>query len=1248
MDDTKRKAHRKSKVGQKAEKKKAVKQRKLGITKEVRSKNPKAFVFSSAHAALKAQRRSLDLHQKRVDLPVLDQSGTADEVPPIVIAVVGPPQVGKSTLIRSLIKNYTRYSVGDIKGPITIVASKRRRITFVECNNDINSMIDTAKIADLVLLLIDASFGFEMETFEFLNILQTHGFPKVIGILTHLDGFKNNKTLKKTKKKLKDRFWTEIYQGAKLFYLSGMIHGKYPKQEIHNLARFISVAKLIPLSWRNTHPYVYVDRFEDTTDVEQIKQRPKDDRSICLYGYVRGTYLKPHMKVHIPGAGDFRMKSITPLSDPCPLPDERKKVLNGKERLIYAPMGDIGNVLYDKDAVYINLPDNRINFSKIKEGKIVEKDSDDEYQEDGDQESDDEMGDQGVGMVRKLQNTRVGLDEKMEESEVSLFSNSAPIKLKPISNKRRADLDRVDELSDSEYYGGEPEQQTQLATAKSTTKKVEVREIVDGRERRKVKFVQLKKVPTDLASDEEDDDDVNGAAEGMDSDDDQSDEDDQDDDDDGEHKVQDDSDVEGENLRFDDEDDGSDVELDDEEYYDPANEDNDLEGEDEDEDDEDEEEVEVDDDEDEDEEEESSKWKQNMSNHFQASKLINQKVNLAKLIYGDQSQSKKDTNNNDDDEDDDGEFFKVKKGGFGSMRLKKDIEAQQSTGLNQLDSSKNTASVTHTNEFRDAPDVKALLMSRFVDKDELAAHGAVGREGDQDDEVLFGDFEDLETGKKFGPGGKEAGDDDEKDADDSEDEDGDKKGSKKGGNGDKDDDDKEANFDEDRNRNKERKEREIKRINAKYEAEEEDYAHEMTEAVKRQRAINEAEFAKDDKLSRMQYAGFPIGVYVRIEFEAVPYEFAHHFDPHYPLLVGGLQANEENLGMVNVKIKKHRWHKKLLKTNDPLIISMGWRRFQTMMLYSIQDINGRNRMLKYSPEHMHCQGSFYGPMTPPGTGFIAFTQLNSKQASFRVSANGIILDLDSTINVVKKLKLTGRPSKILKKTAFVQGMFTSRLEVAKFVGATVRTVSGIRGQIKKPLSAPEGAYRATFEDKLLMSDIIFLRTWYTIQPTKFYTPVTNILKQDKSEWQGMKTVGQLRYEHGLRAPIKEDSVYREIERPKREYRPMEIPASLQNQLPFDLKPKFKKERNEADALLSHRAVVLEPHEKRVADLMNKLEMIRNKKIMKERQHSEAKRKENQRVKNKEKEKMEERQKEQKKRKFKIDALKSKKKPKQHA
>lgn len=115
-------------------------------------------------------------------------------------------------------------------------------------------------------------------------------------------------------------------------------------------------------------------------------------------------------------------------------------------------------------------------------------------------------------------------------------------------------------------------------------------------------------------------------------------------------------------------------------------------------------------------------------------------------------------------------------------------------------------------------------------------------------------------------------------------------------------------------------------------------------------------------------------------------------------------------------------------------------------------------------------------------------------AGFRVAATGVVTELDAgRMKVVKKLKLTGEPHKIFKNTAFIRGMFSSPLEVAKFEGASIRTVSGIRGQVKKAVKGDNGNFRATFEDKVLASDIVFLRTWVQVQPERFYNPVTTLL-----------------------------------------------------------------------------------------------------------------------------------------------------------
>ncbi|KAL8275412.1 hypothetical protein Esti_000624 [Eimeria stiedai] len=1118
-------SHRVKQAGSKAARQARRKKKKdLGSVADDKRHNPKAFTFSGG--VISVQRRvqhSLDKATAKKHKPIIDK--TPGIAPPYTVVVQGPPGVGKSLLIRCLTRHYARRTVGAIRGPVTVVASKIRRLTFVECPNDACGMIDASKVADIALVLIDAQYGFEMETFEFINMMQTHGMPRVIGVLTHLDTISDKKALKRRRKDLKARFWSELYDGAKLFFLSGLKNGRYHNRDILNLARFVSVQKVRPMQWRAAHPYLLALKADYAnlpaevknreakeqleTEEAQLKQQQQHERHFVLYGYVRGAVLRAGHSVHIPGAGDFPIISIAKCEDPCPAPGKEEengelfpgeeaeadadsgpstaaakkkrrsraaRSLKDKQRCIFGPYCDIGGLTLDEDAMYIHLPDNKISFTPKahlandgKTGSGGDDSNSDTSSSSGSDSSESELPDQ-----------------LSEESEVEF----------DVSSDNTSD-------SNTSYSASEAEDEEAMGPA--------IRMVRELQSADKQLNIQLQSQKLELLNTSTRC--INPAAPPP------------------RRIIEPEAAAEpAEHLFFSDE-------SAEEGRWAGAQTDSDT---------------------------SASDSEEDLGDlalqHIKGSRTA--QPSLGDMVYGRRGGAVVQSHEAR-------KCIKTKKDG--RLRLFEDLDNASSESDENLDDEElggenGSAGLSLYGNLPLPPSASGLspeLDSGDALAEEAAAiYRALGLDpGDATEVEAFWNPDLVASIKKrfFITGGwqeleeaKEAANKPLITAD-------------------------EGTMTEQEQRKKE----------------------------ERQQGVTAARKTFENSENAM--GGFSIGTFVKICIANLPEQWLDNFDPSRPVLVGGINAGEIQCTFMQLRLRKHRWSPRILKSNDPLLFSAGWRRFQSLPVYAMED-RGETRVkyLKYTPEHLHCLAYIYAPALPPSTPFLAIRDTRAI-ASHRIVASGVVLQTTPDPKVQKKLKLIGEAKKIFKNTAFIKGMFNSDLEVNRCIGAKVQTASGIRGQIKKALGS-DGTFRASFEDKILMSDLVICKAWIAISPLPFFNPVLDV-----AGWRRLRTQAEIRQAKDLPLPFKDDNLlpYGGHARVQRKFNPMKIPKQLALKLPFHARPKAsfpetmlaplqaptsrlkklkgKKLQDEKDM----QKPVVSAYDKRVAALLQRLQTIRN-------------------------------------------------------
>lgn len=1162
--DQKNKAFRHKRAGVSHDKKKKAKAKRAGVSRgQTAGPNEKAF-GTAGRSTLKEGQRAEDRKAIREQIVIADHT-YQDRTPPLVIAVIGPANSGKSTLIKSLVRRYGRTRMPTIDGPVTCVVSRDRRFTFIEASSaDLPTTIDAIKVADIALLTVRTPDGVLMDHLEILSIGRAHGLPKTMFVATFADDIKEIKELRRVRKLLLARARKEVI-GAKVFDLRGLQHDNlYHVKDVHNLHRFIAVATPPRRLWRSTHPYVLVDRVVVTDpataatkdkDSKDKKQKsvafPADvggDVSVSVYGYVRGTPMRAGATCVVPGAGMYIVDSVDVIPDPCPPPtksDQHRRTLRSTQRRVYAPRCRQMGVQFgaDDEGITIDVDERRV----AAEAAIVDGSAFDEG---------------GLGLLMALRQPRkhaaVEVSLLPTESAGAVGSRKGSAKgpavrrLDDSQGLPSAEVDMSDdddedgddgdaptaaELARAWAEGDDDEDMREDTRAASRAAAVSAAKATKGSKGSAsassaaasgsgASAAGLAAVPwvgsaaaTSVVGENAEEAaldrtrplrwftaaDVDAVAH---------------------------SHVSGAALRGQrglatmealrglfvtgaeidaDAGDGmEDIEGLDGDGGDGG--DSDSEGD-------------------------------------------------ADMDGGSSDGEDDSGDESDDDVADDGDEVVAPRG----RGVSKTTDASPATataasgasagGPQTLADRIKALAAAHDERwavadmddtFRFAPAAAtdaAAAAAAPADPEEAARAAARAKQRaafDAEYRAVRGAAADERasriTGSTAAPGADASGE-------------GAAPGKTKGKGGDpaaegphtRKSRTKGVDFDGERYLDKE------KVLAADADA----------NAALAQLTLERTEL-------KHALLGAVAGQYVRLTLRRVARDAAAGMAAAPFVVIGGMAAGETRPQTVLARVQRHRWFPKLLNSHDPLLVSAGWARYQTTPLFALEDPNSRLRFLKYTPQHTHCMAVMNGLPLPVATGVCGF--VNGLDTSgcrvFRVAMLGTMQQADDALTVVKKLKLVGRPSVIRRTTCFVQGMFTSAAEVEKFSGARIRTVSGLRGIVKGPagaafaqgnvsvkdargskdaktkgkggddnvnvtpkeaklLKGDSGAFRAAFEDKLAPNDVVFLRAWTRVE----IPPAFAIVRNMTPSWTPALTRWQLKHQADVYGEHKAENKY---------------------------------------------------------------------------------------------------------------------------
>lgn len=252
----------------------------------------------------------------------------------------------------------------------------------------------------------------------------------------------------------------------------------------------------------------------------------------------------------------------------------------------------------------------------------------------------------------------------------------------------------------------------------------------------------------------------------------------------------------------------------------------------------------------------------------------------------------------------------------------------------------------------------------------------------------------------------------------------------------------------------------------------------------------------------------PSGSYVTITIENVSQTAYNRVSSASLLTAVCLLPHEHKMSVIHMALSQttqcdqHQSDDLPVKSKDVLTFRCGWRTWQSRPIFSQNNLNSdKHKFERFLPTG----GAFFaasvlGPVTYAPTPVMVFRQGNKGLGNTQLVAIGTILNVDADRIVVKRIVLTGFPTRVHKRHATVKYMFFTPEDVKWFKPAEITTKHGLQGNILESVG-DHGTMKCLFNAPIKQHDTVCLTLYKRVYPKYAPSEVTesetgSIIKHD--------------------------------------------------------------------------------------------------------------------------------------------------------